>query len=64
MNYIESGIRTRINEEYDNLDRHIQEVGQSKRGSADRELAYQKMEGVESLIKGLQIALEIAEERS
>ena len=64
MNYIASEIHTRIKEEYVNLNQHHQEIRESKAGSEDWEIAYEKFNVVESLIAGLQIALEIVEERA
>ena len=62
--YIEAGIRTRINKEGATLAMHIEKMQAVEWRSPRWERQYVKFKSTEDRIKGLEIALEIVEERS
>ena len=63
-NYIEAGIRTRINAEYAKLAKHVEKMQAAERGSSYRQMQYDKFKSTEDRIEGLEISLEIVGERS
>ena len=63
-NYIEAGIRTRINAEYAKLAKQVEKMQAAERGSSYRQMQYDKFKSTEDRIEGLEIALEIVGERS
>ena len=62
--YIEAGIRNRINAEYAKLAKHVEKMLAAERNSSFRQMQYDKFKSAEDRIEGLEIALEIVEERS
>tara|TARA_R100000005_G_C4868543_1_gene126219 strand:- start:251 stop:442 length:192 start_codon:yes stop_codon:yes gene_type:complete len=63
MNYIESGIRTRLNEEYRELQKRADDLVASE-DDLQRDLRAAHWRHQEGLVEGLELALSIMRERA